>query len=241
MPARLRVRPLGVLLALTLAASCAPSPPTGGGSVNGVGESTALPVSGSPVAPEFSGSAAPDPPLASTSSTLALRSAPGVNVSVDSVPSTTPPTTLAIPDPPQGAAAGGFAAVSAGWGYTCGLRSGGAAECWRWGRNGSQPDMGFPWNTARYYRAGNPWDFEQEKTTLELDWDSSPQAAQPPPGAFTAVSAGRDAACGLRPSGQVECWGHNKAFTEAPEGVFAAVSAGIEHACALRPSGLTEC
>ncbi len=237
MPARLRVRPLGVLLALTFAASCTPAPPADGGdegSVNGVRGSTALPASGAPVAPEFSGSAAPDPPLASTSSTLALRSAPGVNVSVDSVPSTTTPTTLPIPDPPQAAAAGGFTAVSAGWGYTCGLHSGGAAECWRWGQNGSE-------HSKDYYPLTERWNFESEKQVLELTWDHSPQASQPPRGVFTAISAGRDSACGLRPKGQIECWGNNKSITNPPEGNFTAVNAGLEHACALRPSGQTEC
>ncbi len=236
---KLMPRPLGVLLALTLAASCAPDPSSGGG----IGEGgSARPAPISQATPTVNDSADTAQTTSPPASTLTLRAVPGLNISADPAPPpTTPPTILPIPDPPQAASAGGFAAVSAGWGYTCGLHSDGAAECWRWRRNGSEPDMGFPWSTARYYRAGNPWDFEQEKTTLGLDWDSSPQAAQPPPGAFVAVSAGRDAACGLRPSGRVECWGNYQAFADAPEGVFAAVSAGIEHACALRLSGLTEC
>ncbi len=175
---------------------------------------------------------------------LVLRAAPGLNVSADSAPPPAAPpaalpAALPIPDPPQAAAAGGFAAVSAGWGYTCGLRGDGSVECWRWGRNGSEPRAdAYPWNTATMH---TPWTFALEVRNTGRHWDSSPQAAQPPPGAFVAVSAGRDAACGLRPSGQVECWGNYQAFAEAPEGVFAAVSAGIEHACALRLSGLTEC
>ena len=166
----------------------------------------------------LNGSTAPEPPLTST---------------------TAASTTL--PSLPEAAATGEFVAVSAGWGYTCGLRGDGAVECWRWGENGSEPGEGFPWSTAVYHRLSSPWTFEEEKTALGLRWDASPQAAEPPAGAFAAVSVGRDAACGLRPSGSMECWGHNQAFADAPSGVFAAVSVGIEHACALRRSGLTEC
>ena len=153
--------------------------------------------------------------------------------------STTPPvstsSTLVSPKRPEASVPGGFAAVSAGWGYTCGLHSSGSVECWRWGETGSEPsERADPGARASF-------DFEWEKEHLNLDWDPSPQAAEAPEGEFTAVSAGREAACGLRPSGSLECWGNNQALNDPPEGAFAAVSAGIEHACALRPDGNMEC
>ncbi len=249
MAARLRVRLLGVLLALTLAA-CAPNTPAGGGE-----EETSLPSSASfprpattaPPAPASqatlggSGSAPPAPPAAAptTSTTPVSLVAPRLDVSMDPAPPpTTPPAILEIPDPPQAAVPRGFAAVSAGWGYTCGLHNGGAAECWRWGENGTEHSKDY------YPPITTPYDFfnfEGEKQVLELTWDHSPQASQPPKGIFTTISAGRDSACGLRPGGLIECWGNNKALTNPPEGNFAAINAGIEHACALRPNGQTEC
>ena len=152
--------------------------------------------------------------------------------------STIPPpvssSTLVALERPEASVPGGFAAVSAGWGYTCGLHSNGSVECWRWGETGSEPGGSEPGARAGF-------DFEREKEYLNLEWDPSPQAAEAPEGEFTAVSAGREAACGLRSSGGIECWGNNQALNDPPVGVFAAVSAGIEHACALRPDGSMEC
>ena len=153
----------------------------------------------------------------------------GATLTLLPLPPPTTSTTLAFPDAPAAETPGGFSAVSAGWGYTCGLRSDGEAECWRWGEAGSEPGEDII------------WDFEWEKNLLNLDWDPSPQAAEPPKGAFVAVTAGRESACGLRPTGRVECWGNNQALSNPPDGVFVAVSAGIEHACALQPTGRAQC
>ncbi len=113
----------------------------------------------------------------------------------------------------------GFVGVSAGWGYTCGLRVGGEVECWRWGA-GSTP-------------------FDWEKRTG--GWSDDPASDEAPGGAFTQVDAGKENACGLRPSGAVECWGRNPIVADPPGGVFVDVSVGIEHACGVRPSGALQC
>ena len=115
---------------------------------------------------------------------------------------------------------GGFVSVSAGWAYSCGLRLDGSVECWEWMADMLwQPDKG----------SGYGW--SEDASTLI-----------PPGGEFTMVDAGWEYACGLRPSGGVECWGRNPAAgVEPPEGEFTSVSVGIEHACARRPTSEVEC
>ena len=59
---------------------------------------------------------------------------------------------------------------------------------------------------------------------------------------FTAFSVGNAHSCGIRPSGEVECWGSNQhGQADAPKGTFTAVTAGSEHSCGIRPSGEVEC
>jgi hypothetical protein len=68
------------------------------------------------------------------------------------------------------------------------------------------------------------------------------------PGPFTAVDAGRFYACGLRPSGNVECWQTDKTAPTAtilaappPAGPFRELSTGEMHACALRDDDSVVC
>ncbi len=130
-----------------------------------------------------------------------------------------PPTTTTIPVV-EVVHEEGFVSVSAGWAYSCGLRLDGSVECWEWMADMlRQPDKG----------SGDGW--SEDASTLT-----------PPGGEFTMVDAGWEYACGLRPSGGVECWGRNPAAgVDPPEGEFTSVSVGIEHACALRPSEEVEC
>ncbi|MCY3786201.1 MAG: RCC1 domain-containing protein, partial [bacterium] len=70
----------------------------------------------------------------------------------------------------------------------------------------------------------------------------------------TQLSAGRWHTCGLRPDGEVECWGNGPggvrnqfdaategAPTAPPPGPYTQVAAGQWHTCALRPDGRVEC
>ena len=124
---------------------------------------------------------------------------------------------------PDGGSQGAFVDVSAGLGYSCGLREGGAVECWESGWNGALPDE---W-----------WERE-----IRDSWSGDPADAVPPSGVFTAVSAGWGNACGLRPSGELECWGRNRnEVVSPPSGVFSEVSVGVEHACGVRSGGRLEC
>ncbi len=114
----------------------------------------------------------------------------------------------------------GFVSVSAGWDYTCGVRASGSVECWGWGR---------------------PYDPRRDKAFSDA-WSDADDAGDPPGGAFTAVSAGWEYACGLRPGGELECWGRNRpAYKGTPSGVFKSVSAGLEHTCGARPGDRVEC
>ncbi len=116
---------------------------------------------------------------------------------------------------------GSFVSVSAGLGYSCGLREQGGVECWEWS-GGSLPEQWW----------GLEWAY----------WSDDPVEVTPPAGVFTMVSAGWGNACGLRRSGELECWGPNRSeVVSPPAGVFKEVSVGLEHACATRLDSSVTC
>ncbi len=120
--------------------------------------------------------------------------------------------------------------LSAGLNYSCALDEwDGTVECWYWGE---------PFRPA--HSPGNP-DFANLGWEEDYDGWGEP-SVETPEGGFVAVDAGREAACGIRPSGVLECWGASPlASVPPPGGEFVSVSVGIEHACALRPGGQAEC
>ena len=113
---------------------------------------------------------------------------------------------------------GKFTSVSAGGTHTCGVRVDGSLECW-----------------------GGKW----HPTTGIID------AAIPPEGKFASVSANlvghtdndyEHHTCGVRPGGQVECWGGLlDMHLTPPDGEFVSISAGREHTCGVRPDGSVTC
>ena len=128
---------------------------------------------------------------------------------------------------------GNFIAVSAGNWHTCAIRTSGEIECWG--------------KTSEYTHYS---DALTEPQTIEIE------QADPPPGSYTAVSAGQWHTCGLRTSGEIKCWGlkgipyleagmlvetSDDRRTSAPDGRFRAVSAGGFHTCGLRENGAIEC
>ncbi len=98
-------------------------------------------------------------------------------------------------------------------------------ECWYWGE------------------AFRPMKDSPTAPGWDEDYDGwGEPSVDVPGGGFVAVDAGREAACGIRPSGVLECWGSSPlAGVPPPGGEFVSVSVGIEHACALRPGGRAEC
>ena len=68
------------------------------------------------------------------------------------------------------------------------------------------------------------------------------RVAAHPGGVFASVSVGYAHVCGLRPDGEVECWGEDWfGQARALAGRFLAVDAGVSHSCGLRPDGTVEC
>lgn len=60
------------------------------------------------------------------------------------------------------------------------------------------------------------------------------------------ISAGEYHTCGLRPSGQADCWGATKSVSDHGQaadqpGPFVQVGAGALHSCGLRPNGSVDC
>jgi len=66
--------------------------------------------------------------------------------------------------------------------------------------------------------------------------------ADPPDGAFVAVSAGGETTCGLRTDSSVDCWGRND-FGQAdpPDGQFRSLSVAASYACGIRVGQVIEC
>ena len=60
-----------------------------------------------------------------------------------------------------------------------------------------------------------------------------------PGGAFTAVSADRRDACGLRPDRTVTCWGLSEG--DPPSGTFMAISGNVSRGCGIRSDGTVDC
>ena len=177
---------------------------------------------GSPVSPP----AAPEVPPAPE----------GARVSVPPLPTAGVPPTEAPPAPAAGTSTAGTDVFDVPWGererlgaglnYSCGLYwKDDSVECWYWGE---------PFRPTKDSSVAPGWDEVYD------GWGEP--SVETPEGGFVAVDAGREAACGIRPSGVLECWGASPlASVPPPGGVFVSVSVGIEHACGLRPGGRAEC
>ena len=124
-------------------------------------------------------------------------------------------------DPPDGT----FEALHAGADYTCGLRPGGDTDCW-----------------------GADWSYSSlREGVLHID---RPPAGPPPEGPFSALTAGSQIACGLRPDGTGECWiatgrrdidRHARTSAIEPDGAYTAIGVGATHTCAIDTGGNIAC
>ncbi|MFN2432478.1 MAG: IPT/TIG domain-containing protein [Gemmatimonadota bacterium] len=125
---------------------------------------------------------------------------------------------------------GAFTSVSAGGGFTCGIRAAAGAYCWGSGARGALGDEGA---------------------------DTATPVPVPVSGGtdFVSVSAGSAHACALDTAGSAFCWGSNDfgqlgvgaggdAARPVPVGgglAFATISAGFAHTCAVTPGGSAYC
>ena len=61
-------------------------------------------------------------------------------------------------------------------------------------------------------------------------------------GAFVSVGTGLEYTCGMRDTGEIECWGWNDlGQSTPPAGAFTSLSVSSFHACGLRDTGEVEC
>ena len=142
---------------------------------------------------------------------------------------------------PKAAPGGVFTAVSASWGYACGLRSSGVVECW--GENPVaelEPPAGVFKNVSARLEhvCGTRSSGKIECWGVAARWR---EVGAPPPGPFTDLTTNPHYSCGLRPGGEVECWGGGfNEGDEPPEGTFEQL-AGAHYTCGLRPGGEGVC
>ena len=143
---------------------------------------------------------------------------------------------------------------------SCGLRVDGEVVCWGLRDSGPVWDKaGAGWNQDGGLWPRGPFTaldlgHEGEICALRVGgrvacWNNGSATHEPPGGRFVAVDAGPAATCGLRPDGEVECWGYDEKGSdsvvpldwEPPAGPFTAVSVGDGYACALRGDGEATC
>lgn len=66
-------------------------------------------------------------------------------------------------------------------------------------------------------------------------WDKNrPPFPGPPEGSFRSISVGGSQPCGVRPDGQMECWGQDYKVRRGPSPLrFRSVSANVGQACGI--------
>jgi len=116
-------------------------------------------------------------------------------------------------EPPPGP----YKALSAGGGFTCGLRLDGEVSCWGYVNN-SEPRIPlavYAEVAGDSVRARHADRHAESEDTWLLHAYSRMLAyvdlVNPPPGPFVAVDAGDVRACGLHADGEISCWGYGPA------------------------------
>lgn len=127
-----------------------------------------------------------------------------------------------------------YSKLSAGDGFTCGVRSSdGAIRCWGFNGAGNAPpilgdDSFVDVSAGRLHACG------VRRDGKVLCWGEN-RMGQAPPGPsderYLQVSAGDRHTCGLKADGLVECWG---ALKWKSDEAFASISSGADHACGIR-------
>ncbi len=166
-----------------------------------------------------------------------------------SIPRTPDVTDTAKRLPPD-ILAGTYRGVDVGLSHACAIKNtDNTVACWgeNSGVGAAQPpsDLGA---VARFSLGGYHACavLEDDNTVRCWGWNGHDQA-QPPLGTFHSVGGGLAHTCGLRPNGQVQCWGNNTygAVSVPPNLSQAqaarAIAAGHYHNCAIRPDNTVSC
>ena len=101
------------------------------------------------------------------------------------------------------APSGSFQSVSAGYQYTCGLKTDGSVACWGENIQGTTEPPGASFvsiDAGGHHTCGITMD------GLVLCWGREAHSGTPPDGSFQSISAGNDQTCGIRPDGSMVCW-----------------------------------
>ncbi|HEX6766637.1 MAG TPA: EGF domain-containing protein, partial [Polyangiaceae bacterium] len=133
-----------------------------------------------------------------------------------------------------------FVELCLGLGHGCGLRAGGAIECWGESDEyyGSDPPVG---QTFIDLSCRHEHTCALRSDGTAVCWGSN-LTAPTPSGTFLSISSAGSHDCALRPDGTAQCWGFDTAgTTPAPSGTFLALSSGGTHTCGLRPNYTVTC
>ena len=153
------------------------------------------------------------------------------------------PEVFATPEP---GGRGAFTAIAAGERHSCGLRTGGAIECW-----GSSTDWAggyfgqavHPAGTYTTISAGFVHSCALTTAGDAVCWGEE-SAADAPAGTYTTITAGGFHSCAVTTAGDAVCWGNNysgqnTAHTDV--GKYTTISGGYGHSCALTTAGDAVC
>lgn len=129
---------------------------------------------------------------------------------------------------------GEFNRVLAGRGFSCGIRTDDSIACWG---DYAETDV---YDSRLLYGGLHP---TAVANTASPGPNRKPVVDLPAPdGSFERLAAGSRHACGIRPSGRVECWGaDDDAVTQPPGGEFRRIDVGYAHACGLDTDGSIRC
>ena len=133
-----------------------------------------------------------------------------------------------------------FAAVSAGGNFSCGLKTGGAVQCW--GEN-DYDQLSAPTGVFSAVSAGTRHACALGSGAQVSCWGWNLDGQTDAPfGAFTAVSAGGFHTCGLESDDSATCWGYDDdGQASPPAGSFDQVEAGSFHTCGVSTSDRVSC
>lgn len=142
-----------------------------------------------------------------------------------------------------------YTQVSAGFNFTCGLKSNGSVDCWGLNDEGQTdlPIQSSLFGAPSYIQvsAGKNHTCGLLSNDRIVCWGLGNITT--PNFAFHQVSTGNNHACGvlknsLAPYGPIFCWGSNSfGETTVPDGLYTQVSAGGDHTCGLKEDGSLLC